>query len=168
MFRLRSRRGFFPGGWSASTLLIGLDQTTRQKSAVQECSRGYFKDFSFELRDRTLILRDRVPTVQVKQLLESRLSGLDGIRKVDDRVDALSARGLSSTHRKWLPETRAIGSFAQPIVTVCYIISGRCPADFMPSFSASKTYVSEPKVWGSLPSTSDRSAFGAPPVAEGL
>ncbi len=60
----------------------------------------YFKDVSFELRDRTLILHGRVPTVHMRRMLESLLSGLDGIGEIDNRVEVVSATGLSSIRPK--------------------------------------------------------------------
>ena len=82
---------------------LGSDQIERL--ARERLSRSapeafYLKDVSFELRDRTLILRGRVPTNYMRQMLESLLSDLDGISELDNRVSVVSATGVSGTHPK--------------------------------------------------------------------
>jgi hypothetical protein len=43
-----------------------------------------------------LLLRGRVPTFYLKQMLQSWLKDLDGVSRIDNQVDVVSATGLSS------------------------------------------------------------------------
>ena len=43
-----------------------------------------------------LTLRGRVPTFYLKQMAQSVLSGIEGVDRIDNRVDVVSPRGLSS------------------------------------------------------------------------
>ena len=77
-----------------------IERLARQRISASALDAFYFNNVSFQLTDRTLILRGRVPTVYMRQVLGSLLSGLDGISEVDNRVAVVSATGLSSTHPK--------------------------------------------------------------------
>ena len=47
---------------------------------------GHADDFEFELLDSILVVRGRVPTFYLKQLLQHALQQLDGISEIDNRV----------------------------------------------------------------------------------
>ena len=66
-----------------------IERLARERLPRELPEAFYFKDVSFELRDRTLILRGRVPTVYMRRMLESLLSGLDGISELDNRVSVV-------------------------------------------------------------------------------
>jgi hypothetical protein len=59
----------------------------------------YFRRVTFQFQDGVLTLRGRVPTFYLKQLLQSWLKDLDGVREIDNQVDVVSATGLSSEPR---------------------------------------------------------------------
>jgi hypothetical protein len=59
------------------------------------CNRT--RNFEFELADNVLVVRGRVPSFHLKQLLQSLLGKLDGVERVDTRIHAISAEGLSSS-----------------------------------------------------------------------
>lgn len=58
--------------------------------------RGRTDIFDFECRDKVLVIRGSVPTFYLKQLLQDALKQLDGIYRVDNRVDVIASEGLSS------------------------------------------------------------------------
>jgi hypothetical protein len=59
----------------------------------------YFRRVTLQFQDGVLTLRGRVPTFYLKQLLQSWLKDLDGVREIDNQVDVVSATGLSSEPR---------------------------------------------------------------------
>jgi hypothetical protein len=79
--------------------------TTRVPNAVhaaqqlvgQHCHfHGRANRFEFVQSDGVLTIRGTVPTFYLKQVLQSLLQNLDGIRWIDNQVDVVSAAGLSS------------------------------------------------------------------------
>jgi hypothetical protein len=52
--------------------------------------------FEFDLAGDVLVVRGRLPTFHLKQLLQSVLVKLDGVARVDNRVSVVSCAGLSS------------------------------------------------------------------------
>lgn len=61
--------------------------------------RGRAEMFEFECRENVLVVRGCVPTFYLKQLLQNTLKQLDGVERVDNRVDvyALESVEASST-----------------------------------------------------------------------
>jgi hypothetical protein len=55
--------------------------------------------FEFICDEDVLIVRGNVPTFYLKQVLQSALQDLDGIRTVDNRVNVISSQGVSSSLR---------------------------------------------------------------------
>jgi hypothetical protein len=51
---------------------------------------GRAEIFEFECSENVLVVRGRVPTFYLKQLLQDALKKLDGVRRVDNRVDVLA------------------------------------------------------------------------------
>ncbi len=72
-----------------------------EEQAKQRVSEGcpyafYFRGITYHYDDGVLTLRGRVPTYYLKQVLQQRLlSDLDDIT-VENRVDVVNPRGLSS------------------------------------------------------------------------
>ena len=58
--------------------------------------RGRVDQFEFECSENVLVIRGRVPTFYLKQLLQDALKQLEGVRRIDNRVDVVTAEGLSS------------------------------------------------------------------------
>ncbi len=50
---------------------------------------GRADGFKFELFDNKLVVRGRVPTFYLKQLLQHALQQLDGIEEIDNRVEVM-------------------------------------------------------------------------------
>ena len=73
-----------------------VEEQARQHLA-KNCPYAFcFKDLSFEFEDGVLILRGRVPTFYLKQIVQTWLRKLDGVKQIDNQVDVVSATGLSS------------------------------------------------------------------------
>lgn len=58
--------------------------------------RGRADNFEFVVVDCTLQVYGRVPSFYLKQVLQTLLQGIAGIRRVDNRVEVISVEGLSS------------------------------------------------------------------------
>jgi len=68
-----------------------------QGRLIDNCPyRFYFRDVTLRCAGGVLMLRGRVPTFYLKQVLQSLLKGLEGVERIDNRVDVVSAQGLSS------------------------------------------------------------------------
>jgi hypothetical protein len=59
------------------------------------CNRA--NEFDIELDGCILIVRGSLPSFYLKQLLQNLLKELDGVKRVDNRVQVVCAAGLSST-----------------------------------------------------------------------
>lgn len=61
---------------------------------------SYFRhradSFELEVVDAVLIVRGRVPSFHLKQLLQKILANLNGVARIDNRVHVVSSAGLSS------------------------------------------------------------------------
>ena len=53
--------------------------------------RGRTDHFDFDCRDEVLVVSGKVRTFYLKQMLQSALRGLDGVRRIDNQVMVLSA-----------------------------------------------------------------------------
>ena len=76
-----------------------------EEQAKQRVSEGcpyayYFRGITYHYDDGVLTLRGRVPTYYLKQVLQQRLlSDLDDVT-VENKVDVVNSRGLSSVPMK--------------------------------------------------------------------
>lgn len=52
--------------------------------------------FQFQQRGDVLIVRGTVPSFYLKQVLQTVLKDLDGVRRIDNQVDVICCDGLSS------------------------------------------------------------------------
>jgi hypothetical protein len=58
--------------------------------------RGRADIFSFEYCNGVLIVRGRVPTFYLKQLLQAALKDIEEVAWIDNQVDVVSSAGVSS------------------------------------------------------------------------
>jgi hypothetical protein len=58
--------------------------------------RGRADTFEFECNANVLVIRGCVPTFYLKQLLQEALKQLDGVHRIDNRVDVFASDVLSS------------------------------------------------------------------------
>jgi hypothetical protein len=76
--------------------LDGVGQAARNVLAQHSHFRGRVDNFEFVVVDRKLLVRGRVPSFYLKQVLQTVLQDLAGIERIDNQVDVVSADGLSS------------------------------------------------------------------------
>jgi hypothetical protein len=89
------------------------DRITRQQESrrkVEECAhalinahpyfRGRASQFEFVCREEVLVVRGLVPTFYLKQVLQTLLKNLEGVRLVDNQVTVVSPNGLSGLLRE--------------------------------------------------------------------
>jgi hypothetical protein len=61
--------------------------------------RGRAGNFEYEFQEHVLIVRGRVPTFYLKQLLQTVLKDVDGVSWIDNQVDVVSSYGMSSVRQ---------------------------------------------------------------------
>ena len=61
---------------------------------------GRAAQFEFVCREEALVVRGLVPTFYLKQVLQTVLKNLDGVRLIDNQVTVLSPDGLSQFLRE--------------------------------------------------------------------
>ena len=59
----------------------------------------HWREISCCYEKGVLTLQGRVPSFYLKQVLQTTLKGIPGVRRIDNRVDVVSAAGLSSVRR---------------------------------------------------------------------
>jgi hypothetical protein len=59
----------------------------------------HWREIECDFREGILTLRGCVPSFYLKQVLQSILKDVPGVRRIDNRVDVVSAAGLSSVRR---------------------------------------------------------------------
>lgn len=71
------------------------DLTARARDSLSQLAqfRGRANGFTFALREGKLVVRGAVPSYYLKQLLQTALKDLDGIRQIDNQVVVTSAIG---------------------------------------------------------------------------
>ena len=68
-----------------------------KKRLSEDCPYSfYFREISVDFANRTLVLRGRVPSFYLKQVLQTLLTKVDGVSQIDNQVDVTSSTGLSS------------------------------------------------------------------------
>ena len=74
---------------------------TRVRQRLAECSYSYYlRDVTVDFGSGVLTLRGRVPTFYMKQIAQSLLGDIDGVSGINNRLDVVSASGLSSVRPK--------------------------------------------------------------------
>jgi osmotically-inducible protein OsmY len=71
-----------------------------KRRVAERCPQFYLKDISFHFAHGVLTLRGRVPTFYLKQIVLTAVKDLDRVECIDDRMDVVSASGLSSVKPK--------------------------------------------------------------------
>jgi hypothetical protein len=75
---------------------ISVERRAHQALASHVHFRGRADGFRFENDGDVLTVRGRVPSFYLKQLLQTILMRVDGVRMVDNQVDVICCDGLSS------------------------------------------------------------------------
>ena len=75
-----------------------VDARQRARDVVAQNSHfhGRAESFQFVLRSDTLIVRGCVPSFYLKQVLQTVLMRIDGVRLIDNQVNVVACDGLSS------------------------------------------------------------------------
>jgi hypothetical protein len=71
-------------------------QLAREVVAQHSHFHGRAGSFQFVQRDDTLVVRGCVPSFYLKQVLQTVLRTVDGVRSIDNQVDVVACDGLSS------------------------------------------------------------------------
>lgn len=73
-----------------------VERQARQR-LLEDCPYAYyFQSISIRFENGVLTVGGRVPTFYLKQLIQSRLRNLDGVKEINNQVAVVSASGLSS------------------------------------------------------------------------
>jgi len=81
-----------------------IEERARQR-LTENCPYAfYFKCVTLQFKNGVLTVRGRVPSFYLKQIVQTRLRDLDGVKQIDNQVDVVSATGLSSE-----PRTESLG-----------------------------------------------------------
>lgn len=76
-------------------------KTTIEEAALNRLRDGcdyafYFRDIRCKYHSGVLSLYGRVPSFYLKQIIQTRLEGLPGVAEIDNQVDVINPRGISS------------------------------------------------------------------------
>jgi hypothetical protein len=84
------------------TLTEGSQVATRARDVISRHAhfRGRSDRFEFECSKNVLVIRGRVQTFYLKQLLQDALKHVEGIHRIDNRVEVVALEGLSSVHQR--------------------------------------------------------------------
>lgn len=62
--------------------------------------RGRADKFAFECLKNVLVIHGRVPTFYLKQLLQNALKQVEGVGRIDNRVEVVGPDGLSTVDQR--------------------------------------------------------------------
>jgi hypothetical protein len=75
---------------------LGVAHRAHEIVAEHDHFRGRADCFTFTQRGDVLYVTGRVPTYYLKQVLQTALQELDGVSRIENRVDVVCSNGLSS------------------------------------------------------------------------
>jgi hypothetical protein len=76
-----------------------MEQQARNMIETHSLFVGRAQLFEFQLKEEVLVVRGSVPTFYLKQILQSVLKNLDGIRRIDNQVTVDWNDGLIGPNR---------------------------------------------------------------------
>ena len=89
---------------------IRIDDAAEVTGDVMESVKGtlsrschftrHWREITCDYEDGVLTLHGNVPSFYLKQVLQSILKDVPGVERIDNRVDVVSAAGLSSVRRR--------------------------------------------------------------------
>lgn len=86
-------------GWTTCRQDVGEDDVVdrAKRQLARECACVYyFNDIDLECRHGVLTVRGSVPTYNLRSVLETILSHVEGVEQIDNEVSVVSSTGLSS------------------------------------------------------------------------
>ena len=84
----------------ASRDAADIEQRARALVEAHSHFRGRSGQFEFACREKVLVVRGLVPTFYLKQVLQTVLKDLDGVRLVDNQVTVDSSGGFSDVRER--------------------------------------------------------------------
>lgn len=91
------RNGFAAADPVGPYLCHELASRARKQLAQHSHFRRRAESFEFLKLGDTLVVRGRVPTFYLKQMAQTVLRDLDGVRWIDNQIEVVASGGLSST-----------------------------------------------------------------------
>jgi hypothetical protein len=82
--------------FTRSCELYDLSSLARQRLEHHPHFRGRISDVYIEHQGRTLLLKGRLPTFYLKQLVQEAVRHVPGVQQVRNLIDVVSADGVSS------------------------------------------------------------------------
>ena len=79
----------------------GVEELAEQRLSENRLYNFYFREITCSYDDGVLTLDGRVPTFRLKQVLQTMLFDVDGVDRIDNRVDVVNSTGLSSVRSNW-------------------------------------------------------------------
>ncbi len=76
-----------------------LERIARRRFAEDQLYAFYFREVTCRFQDGMLTLEGRVGSFYLKQILQTRLRDLPGVTQIDNRVDVVNPRGVSSVRK---------------------------------------------------------------------
>lgn len=73
-----------------------IEESARRRVDEHPAYANCYRDVTYRHEDGVLTLQGRVPSFYLKQILQETLRGLDGVVRIDNQTDVVSATGLSS------------------------------------------------------------------------
>jgi hypothetical protein len=89
------------------SLRSDLNRRARHALAPHNQLRASAEGLSFELKDEVLVIRGSVPSFYLKQMVQTVLKDLDGVRQIDNQVEVVGANGFGrdghppDARRRW-------------------------------------------------------------------
>ena len=76
-----------------------MEELARRRLAA-DCPYAFcFNQVTFRYDQGVLILQGRLPSFYLKQVMQTLLRDLEGVERIDNQVEVVSATGLSSVRR---------------------------------------------------------------------
>ncbi len=69
-----------------------IEAEVRDRLKWHDSFRGHLESLTFELVEGTLILTGRLPSFYLKQMLQTTLKTVSGVKRIDNRVDVVPPR----------------------------------------------------------------------------
>ena len=76
-----------------------IEELARRRLTENRSYARCFRDITIEHDSGVLLLRGRLPTFYMKQVLKTLLRDLDGVDHIENQTDVVSATGLSSLRK---------------------------------------------------------------------
>lgn len=78
-----------------------VEELAEQRLSEDRLYNFYFREITCNYEDGVLTLEGRVPTFRLKHVLQTMLFDVDGVDRIDNRVDVVNSTGLSSVRSDW-------------------------------------------------------------------